>query len=103
MESGTRPAARVFDAYGRGSCSFARTLEMGAKGQAGFDAVSVDWSADVYGTRNQDDILFESSGLFIGSGYFANVGTTQRLGAEVAAAAKCISLSARFTVPFVRL
>ncbi len=66
----------------------ARTLEMGAKGQTGFDVVSVDWSADIYGTRNQDDILFESSGPSIGSGYFANVGTTQRLGAEIAAVAK---------------
>jgi iron complex outermembrane recepter protein len=62
----------------------ARTAEMGAKGVAVFDDVSLDWSADIYGTRNQNDIIFESSGPTIASGYFANVGTTQRLGAEIA-------------------
>jgi len=66
----------------------AQTAEFGARGNAAFDAVSLDWSADVYGTRNGNDIIFESAGPVITSGYFANVGTTQRLGTEATAVAK---------------
>ncbi len=65
----------------------ARTVELGARGQitqpvAG-DTLSLTWSADVYGTRNSDDIIFVSAGPIIGSGYFRNAGETQRVGAEV--------------------
>ncbi len=79
----------------------ARTAELGAKGNAAFDGVSLDWSADVYGTRNQNDIIFESSGPIITSGYFANVGTTQRLGAEVTANAKWQKFELRANYGFV--
>jgi iron complex outermembrane recepter protein len=64
----------------------AQTVEIGARGQstrmvAGHD-LSLSWSADIYGAQNQNDIIFVSSGPLLGSGYFANVGPTQRLGAE---------------------
>jgi iron complex outermembrane recepter protein len=63
----------------------ARTMELGARGHAssGKD-FNLDWVADVYRTRNRDDILFVSSGPLLGSGYFTNAGDTQRLGAELA-------------------
>jgi len=61
----------------------ARTVETGARGhladQGGF---KLDWSGDIYETRNQDDIIFVSSGPLISSGYFENAGTTERQGAE---------------------
>ncbi len=66
----------------------AQTVETGAKGTTAFDSVTLDWSADVYVTRNQNDIIFESSGPTIASGYFANVGNTQRIGGDVAVDAK---------------
>jgi iron complex outermembrane receptor protein len=60
----------------------ARTFELGARGHvAGYD-FALDWSADIYNTSNQNDIIFVSSGPLIGSGYFRNAGATRRLGAE---------------------
>lgn len=61
----------------------ARSIDMGVKGRAEAGAVALDWSLDLYGSRNQDDIIFESAGPSLTSGYFANVGTTQRLGGEL--------------------
>lgn len=60
----------------------ARTAELGASGKVDAGEFHVSWLADVYNTRNSDDILFVSSGSLIGSGYFSNVGTTERRGAE---------------------
>jgi iron complex outermembrane receptor protein len=57
----------------------ARTVEVGARGRF---ANSIAWSVAAYGTRNTNDILFVAAGPQIGSGYFTNVGATQRLGAE---------------------
>ncbi len=57
----------------------ARSIEFGARGKVDGGIV---WSADIYGTRNANDILFVSAGSQVGSGYFTNAGTTQRLGAE---------------------
>ena len=63
----------------------ARTVELGARGRAApGDDLTLNWFADVYDTRNQDDILFVSSGPLIGSGYFTNAGGTRRVGAEAA-------------------
>lgn len=62
----------------------ARTVELGVRGQLAEDALKLNWSADVYGTRNENDIIFVSDGPLIGSGYFMNAGNTQRLGAEAA-------------------
>jgi outer membrane receptor protein involved in Fe transport len=60
----------------------ARTFEAGAKGSQSLDGVTLHWSADAYETRNQNDIQFVSSGALVGSGFFANVGATRRLGVE---------------------
>jgi outer membrane receptor protein involved in Fe transport len=62
----------------------ARTAEIGARGHTHGGELKVDWFADVFDTRNQNDILFVSSGPTLGSGYFENAGATQRLGAEAA-------------------
>jgi outer membrane receptor protein involved in Fe transport len=73
----------------------ARTVELGVRGhtppqsaltgsELGGGDLKFDWSADVYATRNQNDILFVAAGPLVGSGYFQNAGTTQRLGAELA-------------------
>lgn len=63
----------------------ARTIELGARGHAsGGTDFNLDWVADIYRTRNSNDILFVSSGPVLGSGFFTNGGDTQRLGAELA-------------------
>ncbi|HLY05061.1 MAG TPA: TonB-dependent receptor [Rhizomicrobium sp.] len=79
----------------------ARTLETGVKGNAGFGALSIDWSADAFVTRNDNDIIFESSGPFIGSGFFANAGTTQRLGGDIAARATRDEFDVRLSYSYV--
>jgi outer membrane receptor protein involved in Fe transport len=63
----------------------ARSFEVGARGRlSGADGLNLEWSADVFDTRNSNDIIFVSAGPLIGSGYFQNSGATQRLGSEVA-------------------
>jgi iron complex outermembrane receptor protein len=79
----------------------AQTAELGVKSSDSFDGVSVTWSADAYGTRNQNDIVFESTGPSIASGFFANVGATQRVGAEVSADAKWERFEFRANYGFV--
>jgi outer membrane receptor protein involved in Fe transport len=65
----------------------AHTIEIGARGRTvtsvGGDRLALDWSADLYGARNQNDIIFVTSGPLLGQGFFANAGTTQRVGADV--------------------
>jgi outer membrane receptor protein involved in Fe transport len=79
----------------------ARTIEAGVKGDGGFDDVTFAWSADVYATRNENDIIFESSGPFIGSGFFANIGATQRIGAEISVDGKWRQFDFRGSYGFV--
>jgi len=81
----------------------ARTVEVGARGHvsSGQD-FNLGWVADIYRTRNQDDILFVSSGPFIGSGYFTNAGDTQRLGVEVALEGTWSKLDFHANYGFVR-
>jgi outer membrane receptor protein involved in Fe transport len=62
----------------------ARTFELGARGHGVSGDLTLDWFADVYDTRDANDIIFVSAGPLIGSGYFQNSGDTQRLGAEAA-------------------
>jgi outer membrane receptor protein involved in Fe transport len=62
----------------------ARTFEVGARGQLNQNDLHLNWSADVYSTRNQNDIIFVSDGPLIGSGYFENAGSTERQGGEIA-------------------
>ena len=79
----------------------AQTAETGAKGKLALGDVAVDWSADVYATRNQNDIIFESSGPTIASGFFANVGTTQRIGSDIAVDARWQDFDLRANYAFV--
>jgi iron complex outermembrane recepter protein len=57
----------------------ARTWEVGARGRSG----TVAWSAAAFDARNRNDIIFIASGVRLGEGYFANVGSTGRRGAEM--------------------
>lgn len=66
------------------------TFEVGARGKLldlpareGQAPFRINYSAAVYDTINQDDIIFVSSGAIVGSGYFRNAGTTNRLGTEI--------------------
>lgn len=62
----------------------ARTVEIGARGRTTLPSgASLSWAAAAYASRNDDDILFVASGPIPGSGYFANAGTTRRLGFEI--------------------
>jgi iron complex outermembrane receptor protein len=59
-----------------------KTMEMGARGLVG---MTWHWSAAVYRTRLLNDIQFISSAAgATNAGYFANIGTTQRQGVELA-------------------
>jgi outer membrane receptor protein involved in Fe transport len=63
----------------------ARTVEVGARGKAG----PARWSAALYRTALQDDILFVSSGGGgSNAGYFRNVGSTLRQGLELGLSAR---------------
>lgn len=57
----------------------ARTIEAGLRGRA----ARVNWSGSAFRTGNRDDILFISSGALTNEGHFANVGDTERTGAEL--------------------
>jgi outer membrane receptor protein involved in Fe transport len=57
----------------------ARTVELGARGQA----AGWQWGAAAYRTRTDNDIQFISAGNAINAGYFRNVGRTQRQGIEL--------------------
>ncbi len=62
-----------------------RSFEAGARG--GLDRLagvtSVNWSVAGFGSRNSDDIIFVAAGPTLGTGFFKNAGTTQRVGAEL--------------------
>jgi outer membrane receptor protein involved in Fe transport len=62
-----------------------RSFEAGARGTLDSLAglTSVRWSVAGFGSRNQDDIIFVSAGPTLGTGFFKNAGTTQRVGAEL--------------------
>jgi outer membrane receptor protein involved in Fe transport len=57
----------------------AHTLEAGARG----GDQKFAWSADVFRTRNSDDIQFVTSAAANAQGYFANVGDTRRQGIDL--------------------
>ena len=79
----------------------ARTAEAGAGGNTDIGEVSLAWSADAFATRNQNDIIFESSGPFIGSGFFANIGATQRVGTDLSGDAEWNAFDLRASYGFV--
>ena len=60
-----------------------RTAELGGRGKVALDQDDrLNWSLAVFGTRNNDDIIFVNSGKISGQGYFTNVGSTLRKGIE---------------------
>ena len=79
----------------------AQTMEGGIKGTTVAGSLTIDWTADAYVTRNDNDIIFESSGPFIGSGFFANIGATQRVGTELGADARWNVFDFRASYAFV--
>lgn len=62
-----------------------RSFEAGARGSLDRFAglTSVRWSIAGFGSRNYDDIIFVSAGPTLGTGFFKNAGTTERVGAEL--------------------
>jgi iron complex outermembrane receptor protein len=61
----------------------ARSVEGGLRGRWTRGAANLDWSASVYRTRINDDILFVASPALIGTGFFQNAGDTLRVGLDV--------------------
>lgn len=64
-----------------------RNIELGARGlsNSSFMGMShnIDWNLSAYAGRNYNDIIF-IGGNRVGTGYFRNVGNTQRMGTEFA-------------------
>jgi outer membrane receptor protein involved in Fe transport len=73
-----------------------RTTEVGARGsQPGL----FDWSLDLFRTNNTNDIQFVSTST--SQGYFANVGSTRRQGADFALGGRRAALTWRLVYSFV--
>jgi len=64
-----------------------RNFEVGARGKRKFNLYGIenimDWSVNAFAGKNYSDIIF-IGGNRVGTGYFRNVGNTQRVGAEFA-------------------
>ena len=64
-----------------------RNFELGARGNQNYNLMgmnhTIDWNISAYAGRNFNDIVF-IGGNRVGTGYFRNVGNTQRLGTEFA-------------------
>ena len=64
-----------------------RNIELGARGIKSYNLMgmnhNIDWNLSAYAGRNYNDIIF-IGGNRVGTGYFRNVGNTQRLGTEFA-------------------
>lgn len=60
----------------------ARSLEGGMRGNWVGTRSNLEWSASVYQTDIQDDILFVASPELIGTGFFQNAGDTRRAGLD---------------------
>jgi outer membrane receptor protein involved in Fe transport len=63
----------------------AKTFEAGFSTRLETAAGPLGLSATAFSARNEDDIIFVSSGPVVGSGYFRNAGETKREGVEAAA------------------
>lgn len=68
----------------------AKTKELGARGSWSENA---GWSAAVYRTDLDDDIIFISSGGAVNAGFFQNAGSTRRQGMELGVHARIEKLS----------
>ena len=68
-----------------------RNIEMGARGNKSYKLFGIDhninWNASAYAGRNFNDIIF-IGGNRVGTGYFRNVGNTQRMGTEIGLSGK---------------
>ena len=64
-----------------------RSFEFGARGDQNYNFLGMDhdvnWTATAFAGRNYNDIIF-IGGNRVGTGYFRNVGNTQRMGTELA-------------------
>ncbi len=64
-----------------------RNIEIGARGSKNYNLNGtphlIDWTVNAYAGRNYNDIIF-IGGNRVGTGYFRNVGNTQRIGSEFA-------------------
>jgi iron complex outermembrane recepter protein len=77
-----------------------RSVELGVRGRFGpRRAPLLEGSLSLFGARNSDDILFVA-GSRVGTGYFRNSGTTQRVGLELglAGAAGSVDWYASYTL-----
>ena len=63
-----------------------RNIELGARGVKDYTLLgmnhNINWNASAYAGRNFNDIIF-IGGNRVGTGYFRNVGNTQRMGTEL--------------------
>jgi outer membrane receptor protein involved in Fe transport len=82
----------------------ARSVEVGVRGvrRRGTGGDRLTWALAAFGSRNADDILFVSSGALVGSGYFRNAGTTQRVGLEASLHARWRRLDVALDYGLVR-
>ena len=68
-----------------------RSFEFGARGDQNYNFLGMDhdvnWTATAFAGRNYNDIIF-IGGNRVGTGYFRNVGNTQRMGTELALSGK---------------
>jgi iron complex outermembrane recepter protein len=84
----------------------ANTIEFGARGHAAplvaGDPLSLDWSVDVYGAKNENDIIYVTTGPLLGAGYFANAGQTQRVGTDLTLKATWRKLECKISYGLVR-
>jgi len=75
----------------------ARTVELGARGNSADKMLN--WSVDVFRTVNSDDIQFVATST--NQGYFDNVGSTRRQGADFSVSGRLSGLSWRLVYSFV--
>ncbi len=75
----------------------ARTVEVGARGNTAANAFN--WSVDVFHTGNRDDIQFVATST--NQGYFDNVGSTRRQGADLGVGGRLSKLSWRLVYSYV--
>jgi outer membrane receptor protein involved in Fe transport len=75
-----------------------RTLELGARGQAG----GIKWNAALFSADNKDDIVFVGAGNGTSQGYFTNFGRTRREGVELGMSQSFGSVNLRANYNYVK-
>ncbi len=74
------------------------TFEAGMRGKV---SAALQWSLAFYKTRSNNDIMFVNAGNGLISGYFQNVGTTQRQGVELGLSGAWEKLNWYFNYSFI--